>query len=81
MTGRTRQRSMGWAATASMMVMTVFPAMLMAETVNLPTASAMTRVAKRVAPQYPPAARQLNVSGSQEVEITVDEQGSVVDAK
>lgn len=53
----------------------------MAESLNIPTASAMSRVAKKVAPAFPAAARQLNISGTQDVEITVDESGSVVDAK
>lgn len=47
----------------------------------IPTANAMARIAKKVAPDYPPAARQLNVSGSQEVQITVSEAGDVEDAK
>jgi protein TonB len=45
------------------------------------TANALGRVVKKVAPAYPTAARQLNVTGSQDVEIVVDEQGNVVDAK
>gem|GEM_PF-1026285 len=45
------------------------------------TANAMGRVVKKVAPAYPTAARQLNVTGSQDVEIVVDEQGNVIDAK
>lgn len=47
----------------------------------VPTASAMARVAKKVSPEYPPAARQLNVSGTQEVQITVSAAGDVEDAK
>jgi TonB family protein len=57
------------------------PSLLSAETLSIPTASAMARVAKKVAPEYPAAARQLNVSGSLEVEITVGEDGSVTEAK
>ncbi|MBE0659648.1 MAG: energy transducer TonB [Bryobacteraceae bacterium] len=53
----------------------------LAQSLNIPTASAMSRVAKKVAPLFPPAAKQLNISGMQDVEITVDESGSVVDAK
>ncbi|MCS7042874.1 MAG: energy transducer TonB [Bryobacteraceae bacterium] len=45
------------------------------------TANALGRVVKKVAPVYPTAAKQLNVTGSQDVEIVVDEQGNVVDAK
>ncbi len=47
----------------------------------IPTATAMTRIAKKVAPEYPAAAKQLNVSGSQEVQITVSATGDVEDAK
>ena len=39
------------------------------------------RSAKKVAPEFPAAARQLNINGTLEVEIAVDESGSVVDAK
>ncbi|MBA3974046.1 MAG: hypothetical protein C0504_07490 [Candidatus Solibacter sp.] len=53
----------------------------LAQSLNIPTPSAMSRIAKKVAPAFPPAARQLNISGTQDVEITVDESGSVVDAK
>lgn len=81
MTFKSGLRLTGWMVVAAVMFLIVLPSKLMAETVNIPTASAMTRVAKRVAPVYPAAARQLNVSGSQDVEITVDEQGSVVEAK
>lgn len=45
------------------------------------TANALGRVVKKVAPAYPTAAKQLNVTGTQDVEIVVDEQGNVVDAK
>jgi len=47
----------------------------------IPTANAMARIAKKVSPEYPPAAKQLNVSGSQEVQITVSATGDVEDAK
>jgi TonB family protein len=47
----------------------------------IPTANAMIRVTKKVQPEYPPAAKQLNVSGSQEVQITVSAAGDVEDAK
>lgn len=48
---------------------------------EITTANALGRVVKKVAPTFPVAARQLNVTGSQDVQITVDEQGNVVDAK
>jgi TonB family protein len=52
-----------------------------AEPMPLATPSATARVAKKVALEYPPAARQLNITGSQDVPITVDEHGNVTDAK
>ena len=45
------------------------------------TASAMARATKKVSPDYPMAAKQLNVTGQQEVSIVVDLQGGVEDAK
>jgi protein TonB len=48
---------------------------------SIPTATAMARIKEKVAPQYPVAARQLNVTGSQEIEIIVGTSGAVEDAK
>lgn len=48
---------------------------------EITTANAMGRVLKKVAPAFPVAAKQLNVTGSQDVQIVVDEQGNVIDAK
>jgi TonB family protein len=48
---------------------------------QLPTATAMAHVVKKVPPEYPVAARQLNVSGQQEVSIVVSAQGNVEEAK
>jgi TonB family protein len=48
---------------------------------EITTANALGRVIKKVAPAFPVAAKQLNVTGSQDVQITVDEQGNVIDAK
>ena len=70
-----------WALLVAVLATVAVPSLLSAETLSLPTAGAMARVAKKVAPVYPAAARQLNVSGSLDVEITVDEEGSVTDAK
>jgi TonB family protein len=69
-----------YAATAFAITAICAP-MALAQSLNIPTASAMSRVAKKVAPEFPAAARQLNISGTLEVEIAVDESGSVVDAK
>lgn len=68
-------------AAAAIAIAAVCAPQVSAEGLTIPTASAMSRVAKKVAPVYPAAARQLNVSGTQDVEIVVDESGSVVDAK
>lgn len=51
------------------------------EVASLPTATAMARVTKRVAPDYPVAAKQLNITGTMEVAVTVSESGDVEDAK
>lgn len=51
------------------------------EPAQLATPTAMARVLKRVNPDYPPAAKQLNIQGSQEISITVGPSGDVEDAK
>lgn len=82
MRGKSGRLFSRWTAMAVLTVAAaVSPAILCAQSLSIPTASAMTRVAKKVAPVYPAAARQLNVSGSQDVEIAVNEEGDVVDAK
>lgn len=48
---------------------------------SLTAANAMARVTKKVTPEYPAAAKQLNVTGSQEVQIVVGPSGDVEDAK
>lgn len=48
---------------------------------EITTANALGRVVKKVAPVFPVAARQLNVTGTQDVQIVVDEGGNVIDAK
>lgn len=48
---------------------------------SLSTASAMARATKKVSPDYPVAAKQLNIQGSLEVAVTVNEAGDVEDAK
>jgi protein TonB len=59
-------------------VAAAFPAAAQEE---ITTANALGRVVKKVAPAFPVAAKQLNVTGTQDVQITVDEQGNVTDAK
>ncbi|MGJ5817609.1 energy transducer TonB [Paludibaculum fermentans] len=48
---------------------------------SMTTANALARAAKRVSPEYPIAARQLNIQGQQEVAIVVNAQGDVSEAK
>jgi len=48
---------------------------------EITTANALGRVVKKVAPTFPVAAKQLNVTGTQDVQIVVDEEGNVIDAK
>lgn len=48
---------------------------------TLTTANAISRAAKKVTPEYPVAARQLNIQGQQEVSIVVSAQGDVTEAK
>ncbi len=51
------------------------------EHTQLSTTTAMARVAKKVTPDFPVAARQLNVQGQSEVQVVVNAQGDVEDAK
>jgi len=51
------------------------------EAPTITTANAMVRATKKVSPQFPIAAKQLHITGSQEVQITVSKSGDVVDAK
>lgn len=56
-------------------------ACLAQEGTSLTTANALSRAAKKVTPEYPIAARQLNIQGQQEVAIVVSPQGDVTEAK
>jgi TonB family protein len=58
------------------------PAVVYAEEpLQIATASAMSRVTKKVAPEFPPAAKQLHLSGPQEVAVVVNSAGDVEEAK
>lgn len=70
-----------WRRTLMVMAALALPVVAFAEPASLATPTAMARATKKVAPDFPVAARQLNISGDQEVSITVNEQGEVVDAK
>ena len=54
---------------------------LLAEIPSITTANAMVRANKKVSPEFPVAAKQLHISGSQEVQVTVSKTGDVIDAK
>ncbi|MGC4048550.1 MAG: energy transducer TonB [Paludibaculum sp.] len=71
-------RLMVWAFALMMML---GAGCLAQEENSLTTANALSRAAKRVSPEYPIAARQLNIQGQQEVAIAVSAQGDVTEAK
>ena len=51
------------------------------EAVRIPQPTAMSNVTSKVAPAYPPVARQLRLTGDVEVDVIIDEEGKVEDAK
>lgn len=51
------------------------------EAVRIPQPTAMSNVTSKVSPAYPPVARQLRLTGDVEVDVTIDEEGKVEDAK
>lgn len=67
-----------WVRCAVLVAAAVLPAAAQEE---ITTANALGRVVKKVAPAFPVAAKQLNVTGTQDVQIVVDEEGNVIDAK
>lgn len=71
-----------WIRWAALLVVVAAVAVIPAAAQEeITTANALGRVVKKVAPAFPVAAKQLNVTGTQDVQITVDEQGNVIDAK
>lgn len=72
-----------WMRSLMLMMMAVaIPAVVCAEEpIQVATNSAMARVTKKVAPEYPNAARQLNLSGAQDVAVVVSTTGDVEEAK
>jgi protein TonB len=48
---------------------------------SITTPNAMARLTKKVPPEFPMAAKQLNVTGTQEIQIVVSAAGDVEDAK
>jgi len=51
------------------------------EPVRVPQPTAMSNVQSKVPPAYPAVARQLRLTGDVEVDVTIDEEGKVADAK
>lgn len=51
------------------------------EPVRIPQPTAMSNVQSKVPPAYPAVARQLRLTGDVEVDVTIDEEGKVADAK
>ena len=71
-----------WMRSLVLMAAAIVPAVVCAqEPLQLPTASAMARVTKKVPPNFPPVAKQLNLSGAQEVAVVVSAAGDVEEAK
>lgn len=73
-------KSLNWTYVVVLVVLLGF-AVQAQEITSLSTSTAMARVTKKVAPDYPMAAKQLNIQGSLEVAVTVNEAGDVEDAK
>jgi protein TonB len=67
--------------TAFALLVLACPVILADDPPSLPTPLALARAVKKVNPEYPAAARQLGISGTQDVAITVSEDGDVLDAK
>ena len=71
-----------WMRSLVLLAAAAVPAVVCAqEPLQVPTASAMARVTKRVPPEFPSVAKQLNLSGGQEVAVVVSAAGDVEEAK
>lgn len=66
---------------ATLLALAAGTAVLADEAQMITTANAMVRATKKVSPEFPLAAKQLHVSGTQEVQVTVSKSGDVIDAK
>lgn len=72
----------GWIRSAVLLMAAAVPAVMCAqEVLQVATASAMARVTKKVAPDFPPAAKQLNLTGQQDIAVVVSATGDVEEAK
>ena len=71
-----------WMRSLVFLAVTAIPAVVCAEEpLQVATASAMARVTKKVQPEFPNAAKQLNLSGGQDVAVVVNAAGDVEEAK
>jgi len=66
---------------AAVLALAASTTVLADETPAITTANAMVRATKKVPPEFPVAAKQLHISGSQEIQVTVSKTGDVTDAK
>jgi len=71
-----------WIRSLVMLAAAAIPAVVCAqEPLQIATASAMARVTKKIPPEFPMTAKQLNLSGQQDVALVVGASGDVEDAK
>jgi TonB family protein len=56
-------------------------AVLAGDAPTISTSNAMGRATKKVTPEFPMTAKQLHITGAQEVEVTVSKAGDVTEAK
>ncbi|HEY3439980.1 MAG TPA: energy transducer TonB [Paludibaculum sp.] len=72
----------GWIRSVVLLTAAVIPVVMCAEEpLQVATASAMARVTKKVAPDFPPAAKQLNLTGQQDIAVVISATGEVEEAK
>lgn len=71
-----------WMRSLVLLMAATIPGIMCAEEpLQVATASAMARVTKKVAPDFPPVAKQLNLTGQQDVAVVVSATGDVEEAK
>ena len=71
-----------WMRSLVLVAAIAIPTVLCAEEPQqVATASALARATKKVAPEFPSVAKQLNLSGPQDVAVVVSAAGDVEDAK
>lgn len=75
------QNSFKFLVLATVMAFATGTTVLADDTPTITTANAMVRATKKVAPDFPVAAKQLHISGTQDVQVTVSKSGDVIEAK